>query len=123
MLLVTEQRAGWLEALLPVRPNGSTGWIRAEHVSLVTHDFRITVELGAHRITAYRGREVILSEPIGVGTSEAPTPGGLYYIKELIRPLDASGRLDPDGPYGPFAYGLSGFSEVLLDFAGGYGQF
>ena len=123
VLLVTEQRAGWLQVLLPVRPNGSTGWIRAEQASLVTHDFRIIVELGAHRITAYQGREVLLSEPIGVGTRDAPTPGGLYYIKELIRPLDASGRPDPDGPYGPYAYGLSGFSEVLFDFAGGDGQF
>ena len=122
VLLVTEQRAGWLHVLLPIRPNGSTGWIRAEEASLVTHDFRIVVELGAHRITAYQGREVLLSEPIGVGTRDAPTPGGLYYIKELFRPLDANGRLQPDGPYGPYAYGLSGFSEVLFDFAGGDGQ-
>jgi RNA polymerase sigma factor (sigma-70 family) len=123
VLLVTEQRAGWLQVLLPVRPNGSTGWIRAEQASLVTHDFRLVVELGAHRITAYQGREVLLSEPIGVGTRDAPTPGGLYYIKELFQPLDANGRLYPDGPYGPYAYGLSGFSEVLFDFAGGDGQF
>ena len=123
VLLVTEQRAGWLQVLLPVRPNGSTGWIRAEQASLVTHDFRIIVELGAHRITAYQGREVLLSEPIGVGTHDAPTPGGLYYIKELIQPLDSSGHYDPDGPYGPYAYGLSGFSDVLFDFAGGDGQF
>ncbi len=123
VLLVTEQRAGWLQVLLPVRPNGSTGWIRAEQASLVTHDFRLVVELGAHRITAYQGREVLLSEPIGVGTRDAPTPGGLYYIKELFQPLDANGRLYSDGPYGPYAYGLSGFSEVLFDFAGGDGQF
>ena len=123
VLLVTEVRAGWLHVLLPIRPNGSTGWIRAEQASVVTHDFRIVVELGAHRITAYQGREVLLSEPIGVGTRDAPTPGGLYYIKELFQPLDANGRLNPDGPYGPYAYGLSGFSEVLFDFAGGDGQF
>ena len=123
VVLVTEQRAGWLQVLLPIRPNGSTGWIRAEQVSLVTHDFRLVIELGAHRITAYQGREVLLSEPIGVGTRDAPTPGGLYYIKELFQPLDANGRLYPNGPYGPYAYGLSGFSEVLFDFAGGDGQF
>jgi RNA polymerase sigma factor (sigma-70 family) len=123
VLLVTEQRAGWLQVLLPIRPNGSTGWIRAEQASLVTHDFRIIVELAAHRITAYQGREVLLSEPIGVGTRDAPTPGGVYYIKELFQPLDANGRYDPGGPYGPYAYGLSGFSEVLFDFAGGDGQF
>jgi RNA polymerase sigma factor (sigma-70 family) len=123
VLLVTEQRTGWLQVLLPVRPNGSTGWVRAEQVSVVTHDFRIVVELGAHRITAYQGREVLLSEPIGVGTRDAPTPGGLYYTKELFQPIDASGRLQPDGPYGPYAYGLSGFSEVIFDFGGGDGQF
>ena len=123
VLLVVDQRPGWHQVLLPVRPNGSTGWVRAEEVTLVTHDFRIIVELEAHRITAYKGREVLLSEPIGVGTRAAPTPGGLYYIKELFQPLDAGGRLDTDGPYGAYAYGLSGFSEVLFDFAGGDGQF
>jgi lipoprotein-anchoring transpeptidase ErfK/SrfK len=123
VLLVMEQRAGWLQVLLPVRPNGSTGWIRAEQATLVSHDFRIVIELGAHRITAYQGRAVLLSEPIGVGTRDAPTPGGLYYIKELFQPLDANGRLYPDGPYGPYAYGLSGFSEVLFEFGGGDGQF
>ena len=123
VFLVTEQRPGWVQVLLPVRPNGSTGWIRTQDVRLATHDFRIVVELGAHRITAYQGTEVLLSEPIGVGTSDAPTPGGLYYTKELFEPLDSAGRIYRNGPYGPYAYGLSGFSEVLFDFGGGDGQF
>jgi RNA polymerase sigma factor (sigma-70 family) len=123
VLLVVDQRPGWLQVLLPVRPNGSTGWIRAGDVSLTTHDFRIVVELAAHRITAYQGTAVLLSEAIGVGTAEAPTPGGRYYVTELFQPLDSAGRLDPGGPYGPYAYGLSGYSDVLYDFAGGDGQF
>ncbi|MGH9265106.1 MAG: L,D-transpeptidase, partial [Acidimicrobiales bacterium] len=85
--------------------------------------FRIVVELGAHRLTAYQGTEVLVSEPIGVGTADAPTPGGLYYIKELFEPVDRAGNPDPGGPYGPYAYGLSGFSEVLFEFGGGDGQF
>ena len=123
VMLVTAQQPGWLQVLLPVRPNGSTGWIRSDEVSLATHDFRIVVELSAHRLTAYQGTAVLVSEPIGVGMVDTPTPGGLYYTKELIRPLDAAGRLDTDGPYGPYAYGLSGFSDVLFEFAGGDGQF
>lgn len=122
-LLVLDQRPGWLQVLLPVRPNGSTGWVRTSDVSLTTTDDRIVVELGAHRITAYQGTAALLSEPIAVGTADAPTPGGLYYVTELFQPLDRAGHLDPGGPYGPYAFGLSGYSDVLFDFAGGNGQF
>ena len=122
VLLVLDQRPGWAEVLLPVRPNGSTGWIRADHVTLATHDFRIVVELAAHRLTAYRGTQVVLSEPVAVGAADAPTPGGLYATTALLQPLDRAGNPDPFGPYGPYAYGLSGFSEVLSRFAGGDGQ-
>ncbi|HEX3622115.1 MAG TPA: sigma-70 family RNA polymerase sigma factor [Acidimicrobiales bacterium] len=118
VLLVVGQQPGWLQVLLPVRPNGSSGWIRDNQVSLTTIDYRIVVELGAHRITAYQGTDVLVSEPIGVGTAEAPTPGGLYFITELFQPDDG-----PNGPYGAYAYGLSGHSDVLYDFAGGDGQF
>ncbi len=109
--------------LLPARPNGSTGWVQRDQVELSTHDFSIVVELGAHRITAYQGAEVLLSEPVAVGTSDATTPDALYYTTELIKPIGAGGNYDPGGPYGPYAYPMSGFSDVLFDFAGGDGQF
>jgi lipoprotein-anchoring transpeptidase ErfK/SrfK len=118
VLLVVDQQAGWLDVLLPVRPNGSTGWIRADQVSVTTEDFKVVVELGAHRITAYKGTDVLLSEPIGVGTAQAPPPGGRYYITELFQPDQG-----PAGPYGPLAYGLSGHSEVASDFGARDGQF
>jgi len=105
----------WLNVLLPVRPNGSTGWIRQSDVSLERHDYRILVELGAHKLTLWKREEVLAQEPIGVGTVETPTPGGLYYTKGLYPDLN------PDGPYGPYAYGLSGFSEVHNNFRGGDG--
>jgi len=122
VLLVQEDRGEWLNVLLPVRPNGSTGWVRRSEVRLDTHDFQIVVQLGAHRITVYDGASVLLEEPIAVGTSDAPTPGGLYYTTALVQPADAAGRYDPGGAYGPYAYPLSGFSDVLFDFAGGDGR-
>jgi lipoprotein-anchoring transpeptidase ErfK/SrfK len=115
VFLVQEQRPGWLRVLLPVRPNGSKGWIRAAQVRLSHHDFRIVVALGAHTITVYRGTRIIDREPVGIGRKDTPTPGGLYYTKELLRPPN------PYGPYGAYAYGLSGFSNVLTSFAGGDG--
>ena len=113
--VVTEQQDDWLQVQLPVRPNGSTGWVRAEDVSLSEHDFSIEVRLGDHRMLVYRGELVLLDTPIGVGTGDAPTPGGTYYLKELLQPPD------PEGGYGPYAYGLSGFSDVFTSYSGGEG--
>ena len=121
VFLAEDERPGWLHVALPVKPNGSTGWIRTADVSTYRHDYKILIELSAHRITVTKGSELVLCEPIGVGTTDTPTPGGAYYTKELIQPVDAQGRPDPGGPYGPYAYGLSGFSEVLPNFAGGDG--
>ncbi len=116
VFLVDEERAdGWLNVLLPVRPNDSTGWIRTSDVELATNDFRIVVELDAHRVTVYEADAILFREPIGVGRANAPTPGGRFYIKELLQPPT------PDTVYGPYAYGLSGFSNVFETFNGGDG--
>ncbi|MGI9034386.1 MAG: L,D-transpeptidase [Acidimicrobiales bacterium] len=115
VFLVEQQAPDWLQVDLPVRPNGSTGWIRAADVDLTTINYRVAVNLRAYRITVWRGGQVILSEPVGLGTTDTPTPGGKYYIKELLKPPN------PNGAYGPYAYGLSGFSNVLTSFEGGAG--
>jgi lipoprotein-anchoring transpeptidase ErfK/SrfK len=115
VFVVEGTQGGRLEVLLPVRPNGTKGFISRGDVTLSQHDYRIVVALGAHLITVSKGTAVIDEEPIGVGTRDTPTPGGVYYTKELYRLPNAN------GPYGPFAYALSGYSDVLTDFAGGDG--
>jgi len=57
-----------------------------------------------------------MKEKVGLGTSTTPTPGGVFYTKELLKPPTAN------GPYGPYAYGLSGYSPVLDEFLGGNGE-
>jgi lipoprotein-anchoring transpeptidase ErfK/SrfK len=116
VVLVTEKQGDWLKVSLPVRPNGSTGWVRAEDFTTVEHDYRIEVNLSGFELNAYRADEKLLSAKIGLGTDENPTPGGTYYTTELIAPPN------PDGDYGPFALGLSGHSEKLTTFNGGPGQ-
>ena len=115
VFLVQGGEASRLHVLLPVRPNGSTGWVERSDVTLSQHDYRIVVALGAHQITIYKGDAIFDQEPIGVGTKDTPTPGGTYYTKELYKLPTAT------GPYGPFAYALSGYSDVLTDFEGGDG--
>jgi lipoprotein-anchoring transpeptidase ErfK/SrfK len=108
----TDVGGAWLPVLLPVRPNGSTGWVRARDVEVAPTSYRIEVELAAHHLTVWRDREVVLESPIGVGRDNTPTPGGRYYVKELIQPPT------PDTVYGPYVFGLSGYSEVVTSFAG-----
>ncbi len=115
VFLVKSIQSPWLEVLLPVRPNGSRGWIRESDVKLSKNPFRVRVELNAHRLTAWNGNTVIAQEPVGIGRANTPTPGGEYYITSLLQPPN------PNGLYGPYAFGLSGFSNVLESFAGGPG--
>lgn len=115
------------KVLLPIRPNGSTGWVDPAQVTVLAHQYKVVVELDNHRITVTNGDQVIMQTKIGVGRATTPTPGGRYYIKELIRPCYSDGKggtcvQTDDGPYGPYAYGLSGFSPVLTDYRGGRGE-
>jgi lipoprotein-anchoring transpeptidase ErfK/SrfK len=116
-LLVTDQQPGWLHVLLPMRPNDSTGWVPAADVTLGTTTYSIKVDLAAHELTVLDGSQVVLQSQTVIGTPSTPTPRGTFYVTD---PVDL--RSHPNGAYGAFALGLSGYSEVLMHFNGGPGQ-
>ncbi len=117
VFLVKEQRAdGWAQVLLPIRPNGSTGWVRTRDVRITPTNFRVRVELAAHQITIMQGDAVAYQGPIAIGASETPTPIGQYYVRVKIK------AIDPTTVYGPYAWGLSSHSDVLESFNGGDGE-
>jgi lipoprotein-anchoring transpeptidase ErfK/SrfK len=113
VFLVEDQRDDWVEVLLPVRPNGSTGWVRTDDVRIAPVPYRIEVRLGEHTLTVYDRDEVLLEETVAVGAADTPTPVGKYFLRVLIK------APDPTTVYGPFAYGLSGHSDALQEFNGG----
>jgi lipoprotein-anchoring transpeptidase ErfK/SrfK len=114
--LVRSTSRKWIRVYLPTRPNGSQGWIRARAVKTYTNGYRLIVRLRAHKLFLWRGKKRIANYPIAVGTSSTPTPRGLFYIVELLRPRD------PGGSYGPYAFGLSAHSNKLKRFGGGDGR-
>ncbi len=116
VFLVLQRRAEMAEVLLPVEPAGSSGWVRLADVRLAQHRWRIVVELAAYRLTVFQGPDVVRVETIGVGTAATPTPGGRWYTTELLRPPRA------DGPYGAYAFGLSGFTGTEDGPPGVFGQ-
>jgi lipoprotein-anchoring transpeptidase ErfK/SrfK len=113
VFLVQEQRPGWVRVLLPVRPNGSSGWIHASDVQVSPNPYHIQVDVAAHQITVFNGTEVTYQGPVANGAPATPTPPGLFYTRVLLQ------TPDPRSVYGPFAYGLSAHSDALTTFAGG----
>jgi lipoprotein-anchoring transpeptidase ErfK/SrfK len=116
-VLVTEQQGDWLKALLPMRPNEAQGWIRASDVTLSQNPYKITIDLEKHELVFTKDGQEIVRSPIVAGRPNTPTPTGTFYITD---PVDL--RSSPNGAYGAFALGLSGYSEVLYEFNGGPGQ-
>ncbi|MFV0285126.1 MAG: L,D-transpeptidase [Demequina sp.] len=113
VFLVKEREGDWIEVYLPIVPNGSTGWVPADAVEVGSTSFRIEVSLDDFTLTVFQGADVVLTSDVGVGRDDRPTPGGVYYVRELLQPPT------DDGPYGPYAYGLSGYQPVLDEFNGG----
>ncbi len=116
-LLITDTQPGWLHALLPMRPNGSTGWVKESDVTVGSTPFEIKVSLSQHHVWLTNAGVPVMDAAIAIGKSETPTPLGRFYVTD---PVDLQAK--PNGAYGAFALGLSGYSEVLQSFEGGPGQ-
>jgi lipoprotein-anchoring transpeptidase ErfK/SrfK len=116
--LTVARQDGWFQVLLPSRPNGSTAWIPADSVNVATPEYRVEVSLSAHQLELRRTSDgaVVLASVIGAGSSSRPTPTGHFFVRDLF-PTSGGNH-----PYGPFAFGLSGHSDVLSQFGTGDGR-
>jgi lipoprotein-anchoring transpeptidase ErfK/SrfK len=113
--VVTPPVDGWVEVMLPVRPNGSTGWVSADQVSLYVADSRIVVDLRARLLTySVDGVEVLQTE-VGIGSRYNQTPPGDYFVTDSVT------LANPNSPWGPHALGLSARSDTITSYNGGDG--
>jgi lipoprotein-anchoring transpeptidase ErfK/SrfK len=103
----------WYRVQLPMRPNGSVGYVRARDVALLRVRTRIEVDISRRRVTLFRSGKPVLSATAAVGSSATPTPTGRYYVNQRLIPTDTS------GPFGPGAIGVSAFSNVLTGWTQG----
>jgi lipoprotein-anchoring transpeptidase ErfK/SrfK len=111
--LAPDCRPSWYRVQLPIRPNGTEGWIRAKTVRRYTVEFRILVDLSDRIVTVYRGDEVLVRTPTAIGRPETPTPTGNYYVNQRLL------AADPSGAFGPGGIGISAFSPTLAHWAQG----
>ena len=116
VLLVRRTRGAWVNVYLPVRPNGSRGWIRRRDARVLRDDYRVIVRLRRHRLEVWRRHRLVTRQTVAVGRPRMPTPHGVFFVVELLKPTT------PHSVYGAFSFGLSAHSNVLKRFGGGDGR-
>lgn len=116
VFLVLAQEGSAYKVQIPMRPNGRTGYVKASDVTLYQHDYAMFVDLSDHTLIVYKGGKEVQREVVAVGTAKYPTPTGSFFLRELAKPGN------PRGSYGPWAFGLSAYSNVLQKFGRGDGQ-
>jgi lipoprotein-anchoring transpeptidase ErfK/SrfK len=105
--------AAWYRVKLPMRPNGIVGYVRPWAVTVEKVRTRIVIDLSERKLSFFRGGKLKLATAVAVGSAATPTPVGRYYVDQRIE------AIDPHGPFGPAALGVSAFSPVLTGWAQG----
>jgi hypothetical protein len=107
VMMVTERRGDWLKVQVPVRPNGTEGWVSAADVTLSDHGQRIELRLGERVLRFYDGGDLVLETPVVIGKEETRTPTGRFYVTDTVS------QSNPAGAFGPLAIATSAYSEQL----------
>lgn len=79
-LPVIADQAGWVQVLLPSKPAGSTGWLRADDVEILTTPYVIEVHLGSKTLELLEGNRVVDEWSVAIGKDSAPTPTGRTFV-------------------------------------------
>lgn len=112
VFLVLEERAEWVKVSLPVRPNGSEGWLPKDEVVVSNTDFKVRIFLSDRTFEVWKGDELVLDTTPAVGNGRAPTPIGNWFIRDIF-PWNA------ESVYGPYVLALSAYSESIDQINGG----
>lgn len=97
----------WVKLRVPMRPNGTTGWVRRQALGPFGYtQARLVVDRATLRISLYESGKRVWSAPVAVGKPSTPTPAGHFWIREII-PI-----ADPASGYWPYALGTSDYSTL-----------
>jgi lipoprotein-anchoring transpeptidase ErfK/SrfK len=107
---VLQQGFGWVQVMMPERPNGSTAWLRTSDVELSTTAYRIVVRRGSTHVDVYKDGFPLFDFAAGMGKSSTPTPLGSFFVAVVENP-------GPPG-YGSVVLDLSAHSEAIQSWQG-----
>lgn len=112
---VDKEERRWLRVRLPVRPNGTAGWIPAGRAVTRLTRWRVVVEVDRRTVSVLHDGRLSRRWRAVVGAPGTPTPRGLFAIGERVR------QPDRDDFIGSWALHLTAYSNVLDNFGGGPG--
>ena len=101
----------WYRISIPMRPNGTYGWIPARAVSLSATTSEIVINVGRRTIDVYRRGKHAWHGKVAVGAPGRETPIGHYYVAARFVPYH-------DSFLGVFAVETSAYSK-LTEWPGG----
>jgi hypothetical protein len=82
VLMVTDRTPDgeWLKVQIPVRPNGTEGWIPAREAGLSSHFVRAEVNLTERSVQVRDGESLIAETAAVVGKASTSTPVGTFFV-------------------------------------------
>lgn len=97
----------WLRIRVPGRPNGQTGWVAAAALRSLHYvgDRQLIVDRSRREVRLIDGRgRTMIHAALAVGTADAPTPLGRFYVTAAFHPSD---------PFlGPWAFETSAYAAI-----------
>jgi lipoprotein-anchoring transpeptidase ErfK/SrfK len=95
---------------LPGRPNGQSGWVRADALDVRPVKKRLLIDRGERTFEFWHGDTLVRAGKVAVGKPGAETPTGLFYVQAKFIPQAEI--------LGAFAFETSAYSK-LSDWPGG----
>jgi hypothetical protein len=106
-VLRTTPHHRWGRVVLPLKPNGRTGWINLRGLRTVHTGTWIRASLHGRRIWLMHGSHALASFSAAIGAVATPTPVGRFSVTDSL----ATGH--SSGPFGWYAFGLSAHQPQL----------
>jgi lipoprotein-anchoring transpeptidase ErfK/SrfK len=112
-LPVIAQQPGWMQVLLPSRPNSSAGWVTDTALDRAVTPYLIRVHLRSLNMELFKGDQRLGDWTVGTGKATHPTPPGRTFLLGSFS--DSAQR------YSPVILPLGTHSATLDSFGGGPG--
>ena len=115
-VLEGSQGDDWALVELPVRPNGSYGWVRTENFNWSTVRHHVLIDVSDRLVALFDGDELVTYTRAIVGRPDTPTPTLSGF---LVEKLPNHSQQEASVVLGDWILMLSFFSEALDSFGGG----